>query len=233
MKDPGSYFDLSDDTVRNIFRGVLNVWEVFPLLPEIVSELTGGRRTIKGTVMPGAELSSAPLYIGAGAIVEPGSYIAGPAYIGDGVRVRHGAYVRENCIFLSGSLLGHASEAKSALFLPHAKAPHFAYVGDSVLGHKVNLGAGTKISNLRVTSADNSTVEFEVEGEKIDTGLRKLGAILGDRVQVGCNAVFNPGALVGPDCIVYAGTVVPKGFHAGNTILKLRQVHNISALEPR
>lgn len=233
MKSPGYYFDLRDELVQHIFRRTTNVWEVLHQLPELVDELTEGRRKIKGTVMRGAELSTSPLYVGAGAVIEPGSYIAGSAYIGDGVTVRHGAYVRDGCILLAGSLIGHASEAKNALLLPGAKAPHFAYVGDSVLGHRVNLGAGTKISNLKITSSNDSTVQFEIAGEKVDTGLRKMGAILGDDVQIGCNAVLNPGALLGPKCIVYAGTVISKGFYGNSTIIKFRQSHETATLEER
>ncbi len=121
-----------------------------------VARLTGGGRRIDGTVMDGAWLSDAPIVIEAGAIVEPGAYILGPAYIGSGAVVRHGAYVRENVILLAGSTLGHTSEAKNALFLPGAAAPHFAYVGDSILGHRVNLGAGTKLSNLGILSAKDA-----------------------------------------------------------------------------
>jgi len=233
MRDPGSYFNLSDDFVRRIFRRAVDVWDILSQLPELVDELTGGRQVIKGTVMHGAELGSEPIYLGAGAVIEPGSYVTGPAYIGEGARIRHGAYVRANCVMLGGSLVGHASEVKNALLLPEAKAPHFAYVGDSVLGHRVNLGAGTKLSNLPITTSTSPTVRFDISGENVDTGLRKMGAILGDGVQVGCNAVFNPGALLGPHCIVYAGTVVRKGFHEKNTIIKLRQSHEFGVLDVR
>ncbi len=226
-----TYFDLSDEAVRRIFARVERVWDILTCLPAVLDELVGSRRIIKGTVMPGAMLADGPLYIGDGAVIEPGAYVSSSAYIGDGVTIRHGAYVRRNCVFLQGSLLGHASEAKSALFLPGAKAPHFAYAGDSVLGHRVNLGAGTKLSNLRLTSGDSGTLRVVAAGREFDTGLHKLGAILGDDVEVGCNAVLNPGAFVGPRCVIYPGTVVPKGFHAAGTILKLRQRHELGSLD--
>jgi NDP-sugar pyrophosphorylase family protein len=223
MRSPESYFDLRDENVQRIFKRSKNVWDALQHLPDLVDELTQGRRQIKGTVMPGAVLPDGPLYVGDGAVIEPGTFIAAAAYIGEGVHIRHGAYVRSNCIFLPGSVLGHASEAKSAVFLPKAKAPHFAYVGDSILGHRVNLGAGTKISNLRILTSGSPTICLEIEGEMVDTGLRKLGAVVGDDVQVGCNAVLNPGTLLSPGCIVYAGAVAPKGFHKPRTIIKLRQ----------
>jgi bifunctional N-acetylglucosamine-1-phosphate-uridyltransferase/glucosamine-1-phosphate-acetyltransferase GlmU-like protein len=230
MENPASYFDLRDKFVRRMVGEVANVWDIIPALPGMLDDLTLGKRRIKGKIMPGAEVADGPLYIGTGSVVEPGAYISSSAFIGDNVRIRHGAYLRENCIFLNGSVLGHASEAKSAMFLPGAKAPHFAYVGDSVLGHHVNLGAGTKISNLRILGGVDDTIKLDVEENLIDTGLRKFGAILGDRVQVGCNAVLNPGCLMRRGCVVYAGTVVPKGIYDADTLIKLRQSLEMDAI---
>jgi bifunctional UDP-N-acetylglucosamine pyrophosphorylase/glucosamine-1-phosphate N-acetyltransferase len=143
--------------------------------------------------------------------------------------VRHGAFVRENVILLAGSILGHASEAKNSLFLPGAHAPHFNYVGDSVLGQGVNLGAGTKLSNLTVLSEKDAVtgkrpaIVLSWEGEEFDTGLTKLGAILGDGTQTGCNSVLNPGTLVGPRSLIYANLSLRKGIYPADTIIKLRQ----------
>ena len=128
------------------------VWQAVAHIGRHVARLTGSQQIILGDVAPGAYLSDRPLYIGRNARIEPGAYIQGPAYIGDGAVVRHGAYLRENVIMLPGSVLGHASEAKNSLFLPGAHAPHFNYVGDSILGQKVNLGAGTILSNLGILS---------------------------------------------------------------------------------
>ena len=124
--------------------------------------------------------------------------------------------------------MGHASEAKNAILLPGAKAPHFCYVGDSVLGHKVNLGAGTKLSNMPITignsaPGDHRTITVVIDGRPIDTGLRKFGAILGDGVQTGCNVVLNPGTLIGPHSLVYPNATIPKGLHGKDMIVKLRQ----------
>lgn len=123
-----------------------------------------------------------------GVVIEPGAYIQGPCYLGAGTTVRHGAYIRGDVITGERCVIGHASEVKHSIFLDGAKAAHFAYVGDSVLGNDVNLGAGTKCANLRFDGA-----EVLVAGGK--TGLRKLGAIFGDGAQTGCNAVTNPGAI--------------------------------------
>ena len=179
--------------------------------------------------MPGAYVGDRPIYIGEGAVVEPGTYIHGPAYIGPGTLVRHGAFVRENVIMLPGAIIGHASEAKNALFLPNAHAPHFAYVGDSVLGHNTNLGAGTKLSNLTLISEKDKesgkrpTIKLQIDEETYDTGLAKFGAILGDGAQTGCNSVLNPGTLIGRNSLVYANMSVRKGYYPPNCMLRLRQ----------
>ncbi len=226
---PTSLFDLSHPATAAFFDGCAYVWEALAQLERHVARLTDGGRRIDGTVMDGAWLSDAAIVIEAGALVEPGAYIIGPAYIGRGAVVRHGAYVRENVILLDGATLGHASEAKHALFLPNAHAPHFAYVGDSILGAGVNLGAGTKLSNLGILSEKDPatgkrpTIKLTIDDREYDTGLTKFGAILGDGAQTGCNAVLNPGCIVGPRTLVYANTSLRKGYHPADSIIKLRQ----------
>jgi bifunctional N-acetylglucosamine-1-phosphate-uridyltransferase/glucosamine-1-phosphate-acetyltransferase GlmU-like protein len=134
---------------------------------------------------------------------------------------------------MPGSILGHASEAKHSLFLPNAHAPHFNYVGDSILGQGVNLGAGTKLSNLTLVSAKDPvtgkrpTLELQIEDTVYDTGLAKLGAILGDNTQTGCNAVLNPGCLVGKDSLIYANLSLRKGYYPPHSLIKLRQQTNV------
>ena len=226
---PEALFDLSNPTTAAFFDGCDYVWQALTRLEEHVQRLTAGGRRIDGTVMSGAWLGDAPIVIEAGAVVEPGAYVVGPAYIGRGAVVRHGAYVRENVVLLDGAVLGHASEAKHALFLPHAAAPHFAYVGDAILGHRVNLGAGTKLSNLGILSAKDPTtgrrptIKLTIDDQVYDTGLTKLGAILGDDAQTGCNAVLNPGCIIGPRTLVYANASLRKGYHPADSIIKLRQ----------
>ncbi|MCA9957753.1 MAG: hypothetical protein KC443_01880 [Anaerolineales bacterium] len=229
MLQPTDFFDLTDPFVSELFAGCEYVWDVISQIRRHVARLVGDEQTILGEVMPGAYVSDRPLYIAEGARVEPGAYVHGPAYIGPGAVVRHGAFVREDVILLAGSILGHASEAKNSLFLPHAAAPHFNYVGDSVLGHHVNLGAGTKLSNLGMLSKKNvvtgkrPSITIALDDIIYDTGLAKLGAILGDYTQTGCNAVLNPGSIVGPHTLIYANLSLRKGFHPGHSIIKLRQ----------
>lgn len=237
MLQPTDFFDVSDTEVAPFFANCAFVWEAVANIAAHVNRLAGTEQRILGQVMTGAHLSQRPIFIDAGARIEPGAYVLGPAYIGPGAVVRHGAFVRENVIMLSGSILGHASEAKNALFLPQAHAPHFNYVGDSILGQRVNLGAGTKLSNLGIMSAKDAatgkrpSIRLTIDADTYDTGLTKLGAILGDDVQTGCNAVLNPGCLIGPRTLVYANLSVRKGYHSPDTILKLRQT--IRSIERR
>jgi bifunctional N-acetylglucosamine-1-phosphate-uridyltransferase/glucosamine-1-phosphate-acetyltransferase GlmU-like protein len=229
MLHPADFFDLSDALVASFFDGCDYVWEAIPHIGRHVARLTEAKQVIWGDVMPGAYVSDRPLYIGPRAIIEPGAFVQGPAYIGDGVVVRHGAYVRENVILTPGSGLGHASEAKNSLFLPGAHAPHFNYVGDSILGQRVNLGAGTKLSNLGILSEKDRqsgkrpSIVLHIDEEVYDTGLAKFGAIMGDGAQTGCNSVLNPGCLVGPRTLIYANLSLRKGYHPPDSIIKLRQ----------
>ena len=221
--------------MASFFEGCDYVWEAVGQIAAHVARLTGGEQRIAGEVMMGAFVGEEPVLIEAGARIEPGAYVHGPAYIGAGAVVRHGALVRENVIMLPGSVLGHAGEAKNTLFLPGAHAPHFNYVGDSILGHGVNLGAGTKLSNLGILSEKDAatgkrpTIKLIVDGVTYDTGLAKLGSILGDEVQTGCNAVLNPGCLVGRGTLIYANLSLRKGYHAADSIVKLRQ--NVRRIE--
>ncbi len=235
MLHPANFFDLSHPLVAELCTGCLYVWDILGRLSDHVTRLVGPRQTIAGSVMPGAFLSDRPIYVAAGARIEPGACIVGPAYIGEGAVVRHGAYIRENVILLPGAILGHASEAKNALFMPGAHAPHFNYVGDAVLGQRVNLGAGTKLSNLGMLSAKDPitgrrpTLRITVAGQTYDTGLSKLGGILGDDVQTGCNAVLNPGCLIAPRSLIYANVSLRSGYYPPDSIVKLRQELEIAS----
>lgn len=151
-----------------------------------------------------------------GAIIEPHVHLIGPCLIESGATVRAHAYVRENTWMMQHSLLGHSSESKHTLFLPGAKAPHFNYVGDSVLGSNVNLGAGVKLSNLR---HDGATVAIWIDDERRSTGIRKFGAIIGDGSQLGCNTVTNPGTVLGQRCMAHPNTTV-SGLHAPSSVLR-------------
>lgn len=185
-------------------------WEVLANLDRFLTALEPG---VEGTVHPTAVLDG-PVRLEAGASIGPHAYVQGPAWIMSGAEVHHGAYLRGGVLLAPGARVGHASEVKRSVFLPGAKAPHFNYVGDSVLGSEVNIGAGVKVANLKAMGGT-----IVVAG--IDTGLRKLGALLGDRVSVGCNAVLAPGTVVGMDTVIYHGATV-RGVVAEGLVVKLR-----------
>ena len=137
-----------------------------------------------------------------GVVIHPSSvigdcvHIEGPSYVGPGAQIRSGAYLREGSWICEGAVVGHSSEVKNSILLPNSKAPHFNYVGDSIVGLGANLGAGVKLSNVR---HDRRNVILSLfDGSRIDTGLYKMGALLGDGCQLGCNVVTNPGAIVAP-----------------------------------
>jgi len=159
--------------------------------------------------------SMGPVHIHESATIEPSVHIIGPAYIGPCAVIRHGAYIREFSWICGGALVGHSSEVKHSVLLPGAKAPHFNYVGDSILGPDVNLGAGVKLSNLR---NDSGEVHTRIDAKRVATGLRKFGAILGEGCQLGCNAVTNPGVVLGPRCMVMPNTTVT-GVHSPDSTI--------------
>jgi NDP-sugar pyrophosphorylase family protein len=167
--------------------------------------------------MAGAMLMGAGIQLGTGVLIESGALIKGPAVLGDYTEVRQGAYLRGHCLTGKSCVLGHATEVKHSIFLNDAKAGHFAYLGDSILGSAANLGAGTKFANLRFLPGN---VPVRTAKGLIDSGLRKFGAILGDRAQTGCNSVTNPGTLLGPDSLLLPNTTAPSGYHPPKSMLR-------------
>lgn len=178
----------------------------------LLTELgVGTDPVIHGTVMPGAVISGR-VYVAAGAVVEPGAFVQGPTYIGPGAEIRHCAYVRGMVYVGPKAVVGHTSEVKGSLLFDHAKAAHFAYVGDGILGIDVNLGAGTKLANLPLRRSV-IRVKHPKTGAIFSTGLTKFSAIMGDGAQTGCNAVLSPGTLMLPGtmvmpCTHFRGTLV-------------------------
>ena len=199
--------------------------EAADLTIEFGDAIKGKLRVFKnGTLLEGASvlmagvvLAGGPLSIGKGVLVESGAFIKGPVIIGDQSEIRQGAYLRGHCLVGARCVVGHVTEVKHAIFLDDAKAGHFAYLGDSILGNEVNLGAGTKLANLRFTGGD---VLVKTPDGPISSGLRKFGAILGDKVQTGCNAVTNPGTVLGRKSIVLPNTTAPSGWHTSNSLIR-------------
>jgi NDP-sugar pyrophosphorylase family protein len=143
------------------------------------------------------------VFIGEGTVVEDGVMIKGPAIIGRHCQLRHNAYLREHVIIGDHCVVGNACEFKHAWLFNRCQVPHFSYVGDSILGYRAHLGAGAKISNVKLMPGN---VMVEYNGEVFDTGLRKFGALLGDETDIGCNAVLNPGTIIGRGSVVYPNT---------------------------
>ena len=168
-------------------------------------------------IMAGAILKGSHIRIGKGVLIEPGAYIKSPTIIGDQTEVRHGAYIRGYCLIGKHCVVGHVTELKHSIFLDGAKAGHFAYLGDSILGNQANLGAGTKLANLRFIKGE---VIINTPEGQVKTGLRKFGAILGDHVQTGCNSVTNPGTLLGKKSMVIPNATVPSGYHPESSLIR-------------
>lgn len=165
-------------------------------------------------ILPGSYLFNDKIIIGPGTIVEPGVLIKGPVVIGNDTEIRQGAYVREDCLVGNGCVVGHTTEIKGSIMLDGAKAGHFAYIGDSILGNDVNLGAGTKLANLKMIPG---SVIITVKRKRYNTGRRKLGAVLGDLTETGCNSVTSPGTMIGPRSVIYPGVSVPGRYYPSKT----------------
>ncbi|WP_028841442.1 hypothetical protein [Thermodesulfobacterium hveragerdense] len=176
-----------------------------------------GERVEGAILMAGAFFGSEKIFFEKGVKVEPFAMIEGPAYFSQNTEIRQGAYVRGSLYTGVGCVVGHTTEVKNSIFLAQAKAAHFAYVGDSILGAQVNLGAGTKLANLKFNKKE---IVLNIEGETIKTGLRKFGAVLGDGCQTGCNSVLQPGTVLGKSSFVFPGRVAGPGFFGPFTKIK-------------
>lgn len=184
------------ELIKNLFAGSKFPWEILPKIKETVTELvknTPEKERLSGDISDKAMILSKDVVIEKGAKVEGLAYIDGPTYISSGATIRHGAYIRGGVFIGKDCVAGHTTEIKDSLLLNGSKAAHFAYLGNSILGQNVNLGAGTKLANLRL---DHRNILIRYEGETIDTGLKKFGAIFSDGAQSGCNSVTNPGTLL-------------------------------------
>ena len=200
MFKPADLFDLSQTEHAAIFAGCEHAWEALGRIAGYLEThlRPGCHHRCDGTAYIGDRV-----FIGEGTVVEHGAMIKGPAIIGRNCQIRHNAYIREHVLIGDDCVVGNACEVKNALFFNHAVAPHFNYAGDSILGWKAHLGAGVKISNVKLAPG-NISVAFA--GQRWDTGLRKFGALVGDRAEIGCNAVLNPGSIIGRASIVYPNT---------------------------
>ncbi|MBR4336424.1 MAG: UDP-N-acetylglucosamine pyrophosphorylase [Clostridia bacterium] len=185
---------LSHTLAAPLFEGKRYPWEILPELKDFI-------RKLGATLSPEEYDEVSPeVWVHKTARVAPSALIAGPTVIGAGTEVRHCAFIRGSALVGEGCVVGNSTEIKNAVVFDGVQIPHYNYVGDSILGFRSHMGAGVVASNFR---SDKGNVNVHDGNETIETGLRKLGAILGDGSDVGCNSVLCPGSVVGRDCIVY------------------------------
>ena len=187
-------FDLDETMAYEMLAGVTYPWEALPLIGMTILEL--------GAKLPEGEYHKVGenVWIHKTASVAPSAYINGPAIIGAGAEVRHCAFIRGNALVGEGAVVGNSTELKNVILFNKVQVPHYNYVGDSILGYKSHMGAGSITSNVK---SDKTLVVVKNGEEKIETGLKKMGAILGDCVEVGCGSVLNPGTVIGKNSNIY------------------------------
>ena len=224
MFAPAQLLNLEHTAHPKLFEDQQFVWNA---LKQIASYLQFRLKPAVLGDLVGRPFISANVFVGRGTVVEQGAVLKGPAWIGENCQIRSGCYVRENVVVGSGVVMGNSCEFKNSIIFDEAQVPHFNYVGDSILGYKAHLGAGVILSNVKL---DHTEIAVATEDGTINTGLTKFGAIVGDRTEIGCNAVINPGSVLGRDCLVYPNVnfrgVLPEG-----SVAKLRQ--EVQVLERR
>lgn len=212
--------DLTHTLAAPLFRGKRYPWEILPLLKEFISELGASlSREEYDEIAPG-------VFAHKTAKIAPTAMIQGPTVIGAGTEVRHCAFIRGSALIGENCVVGNSTEVKNAVIFDNVQVPHYNYVGDSILGFRSHMGAGVVASNFR---SDKGNVGVRDGNEKIETGMRKLGAILGDGVDVGCNSVLCPGSVVGRDTVIYPlsrvrGSVPEKSILKGDGSIVPRKI---------
>ncbi|MDD7547885.1 MAG: UDP-N-acetylglucosamine pyrophosphorylase [Lachnospiraceae bacterium] len=203
-------YDLNETIAVDIFEGLKFPWEVLPKIKDFIIKL--------GETLPEDryERKGENIWIAKSAKVFPSAYIAGPCIIDEDAEVRHCAFIRGSAIVGKGCVVGNSTELKNVILFNKVQVPHYNYVGDSILGFKAHMGAGSITSNVK---SDKTLVVVKSDGENIETGLKKFGAMLGDNVEVGCNSVLNPGTVVGRSTNIYPTSCV-RGYIPANSIYK-------------
>ena len=203
-------YNLDETIAKDLFEGATYPWEVLPKISAFILQL--------GSTLSEEEYEKIgeDVWIARSAIVAPTAYIHGPAIIGKNAEVRHCAFIRGNAIVGEGAVVGNSTELKNVVLFNKVQVPHYNYVGDSILGYKAHMGAGSITSNVK---SDKLPVIVRCGDERMDTGRKKVGAMLGDFVEVGCNSVLNPGSVIGRHSIIYPTSCV-RGVLAENSIHK-------------
>ena len=203
-------FDLNETIAADIFDGCTFPWEVLSKIGDFIVKL--------GNTLPESEYEKRGenVWVAKSAKVFDSAYINGPCIIGKDAEVRHCAFIRGNAIVGEGAVVGNSTELKNVILFNKVQVPHYNYVGDSILGYKSHMGAGSITSNVK---SDKTLVVVKDGDEKIETGLKKFGAMLGDFVEIGCNSVLNPGTVIGRHTNVYPLSSV-RGVIPANSIFK-------------
>ena len=202
--------DMSQTIASGIFEGLTYPWEALPKIKDFIIKLG---ETLSEDVY---EKRGENIWIAKSAKIAPTAYLNGPLIICENAEVRHCAFIRGSAIVGAGAVIGNSTELKNCIIFNNAQVPHYNYVGDSILGYKAHLGAGSITSNLK---SAKSLVTIPVGDERLATGLKKFGAIVGDNVEVGCNSVLNPGTVVGRNTNIYPLSMV-RGYVPEKSIYK-------------
>ena len=205
-----SLLDLSHTVAASLFDDATFPWEVLPKISEFILKLGP---TLDENIF---EKRGENIWVARSAKIAPTASLNGPLIIDEDAEIRHCAFIRGSAIIGKGAVIGNSTEVKNAVIFDKAQVPHYNYVGDSVLGFMAHMGAGAVTSNLK---SDKSNVTVLCNGERVVTGLKKFGAILGNRADVGCNSVLCPGSVLGEGCRVYPLSLV-RGYVPENHIYK-------------
>lgn len=203
-------FDYSKTIAKPLLESVDYPWEALPKIKDFIIELG---KTLDPEIY---EQRGENIWVAKSATVFPSAYLGGPLIICEDAEVRHCAFIRGSAIVGKGAVVGNSTELKNSILFDGVQVPHYNYIGDSILGYKAHTGAGTITSNLK---SDKSLVTVLCDDEKVETGVKKFGAMLGDHVEVGCNSVLNPGSVVGRNTNVYPLSFV-RGYVPENSIYK-------------
>ena len=203
-------YNLNETIAKELLEKLVYPWEALPKISEFIILL--GKKLDSNIY----ELKDENIWIAKSAKVMPSAYIKGPAIIGENAEIRHCAFIRGNAIIGNDAVVGNSTELKNVILFNKVQVPHYNYVGDSILGYKAHMGAGAITSNVK---SDKKLVIVKKRIEKIETGLKKFGAMIGDNVEVGCGSVLNPGSVIGKNTNIYPLSSV-RGVVPGNSIYK-------------
>lgn len=203
-------YDYSKTIAKPLLESVEFPWEALPKIKDFILEIG---KTLDPEIY---EKRGEDIWVAKSAKIFPSAYLGGPLIICEDAEVRHCAFIRGSAIVGRGAVVGNSTELKNSILFDGVQVPHYNYIGDSILGYKSHTGAGTITSNLK---SDKSLVTVMCDGEKVETNVKKFGAMLGDFVEVGCNSVLNPGSVIGRNTNIYPLSFV-RGYVAENSIYK-------------